>query len=292
MDYYCEIEKVIDYIEQNIKNELSIEILSDYMEISKYHFQRLFSSIIGETVSIYIKKRRLTEAAIEIRNSRKNILEIAVEYGFNSHEVFSRAFKSEFGVSPSDFRKNEIEFNKFEKADVVSRKMQVESLGCLIDSEIVELEEKIIIGMECISESFRKSERTTKLWQEFLEATKEMKNLKNPDIHYNVLGSNFLSSSYIIFAGIEAYDCSEISYKIAARKIPAHKYAKFVHKAPMYKSITNLLENTVELIYKSWMPNSQYKLAQLGFEVMVVTNEKFFKRGNKINVIEIYIPVI
>jgi len=104
-DYYNKLQKVLDYIEEHIKEEISLEELSALSFYSTHHFHRIFQSIVGIPVTDYIRKRKLSLAAREIIDTDKNIIDIALDYGFNSHETFSRSFKRIFDITPNAYRK-------------------------------------------------------------------------------------------------------------------------------------------------------------------------------------------
>lgn len=99
------INRAIDYIEDNLTEAISLEGVSAVAGYSLFHFSRLFLELIGETPGDYIRKRRLSEAARELVNSRKSILDIALDYQFQSQEAFSRSFKRFFRASPGTYRK-------------------------------------------------------------------------------------------------------------------------------------------------------------------------------------------
>lgn len=104
-DYFNNLQKTLDYIEEHIKEEISLEQLSALCFYSAHHYHRVFQSVIGIPVADYIKKRKLSVAAGEIIGTDKKIIDIALDYGFNSHETFSRAFKRIFDITPNDYRK-------------------------------------------------------------------------------------------------------------------------------------------------------------------------------------------
>lgn len=106
MDYTQELEKAITYIENNLTNHLDLETIAEQVNISVFHFHRIFKSVVDETIMGYVRKRRLTEALVKLVRSDLRILDVALEYGFESQESFSRAFKSYFGVSPGKARKS------------------------------------------------------------------------------------------------------------------------------------------------------------------------------------------
>ncbi len=105
-EYHIRINKVLEYIENNLGSELSLDTLSKVACFSSYHFHRLFHSLTGETLAGYIKKRRLLAAANRLYYSPSpSISDIAYEFGFSSQSDFSRSFKAFFKSSPSDFYK-------------------------------------------------------------------------------------------------------------------------------------------------------------------------------------------
>lgn len=102
------VQKSLTIIEKQLPEKTDISQLAADACFSKYHYQRLFHKIVGEPVMEYVKKRRLSLAALEIRESSRSILEIALKYGYQSHESFTRAFKAFHGVTPSECRKYDV----------------------------------------------------------------------------------------------------------------------------------------------------------------------------------------
>lgn len=125
------IYRSISFIESRLADELTIDELAGQSFFSKTHYQRLFREIVGEPVMEYIKKRRLQQAGQSLLACRDSVLEIALRYGYDSHEGFSRAFKAYFGVSPVKFRKGIIlkeEFRMLSKellGSIKSRKTEI-----------------------------------------------------------------------------------------------------------------------------------------------------------------------
>jgi AraC-like DNA-binding protein len=99
------IIRSIEIIENRIYEKLTADCIASSVFVSKYHYQRLFQSIMGESVMNYVKKRKLTIAGKELAESDTTILDIALKYGYSSHEAFTRAFKAYMGVTPVDYRR-------------------------------------------------------------------------------------------------------------------------------------------------------------------------------------------
>ncbi len=104
-EYQYRINRVIDYIDEHLGEELDLETLAGVASFSKYHFHRIFSALQGETLGGYIQRLRLEKAAALISQEKgQSITEIAYDLNFSSPAVFSRAFRGHFGVSPRDWR--------------------------------------------------------------------------------------------------------------------------------------------------------------------------------------------
>jgi AraC family transcriptional regulator len=99
------ISRAIDFIEQNLREEIVLADVAEAAFYSLFHFCRMFNSIVHHTPYDYLMRRRLSESARELIHTKKKIIEIAFEYEFNSPETYTRAFKRMFGMQPSQWRK-------------------------------------------------------------------------------------------------------------------------------------------------------------------------------------------
>ncbi|MBN2411526.1 AraC family transcriptional regulator [candidate division KSB1 bacterium] len=104
-EYISRINRVIDYIESNIDKELTLENLAGVANFSRFHFHRIFQSMVGETLNHFIQRIRLEKAALQlIQNPKKSITEIAFDCGFSGSATFARAFKDFHRMSASEWR--------------------------------------------------------------------------------------------------------------------------------------------------------------------------------------------
>lgn len=103
--YVGMIRKSIDYIERHMTKRITVEELSKQAVFSSAHFYRIFNTMVGFTVADYTRRRRLTRAALDLVHTDKRIIDIALEYRFQSQEAFTRAFKKMFAMAPGEYRK-------------------------------------------------------------------------------------------------------------------------------------------------------------------------------------------
>ncbi|MEZ9232060.1 GyrI-like domain-containing protein [Vibrio amylolyticus] len=100
-----QLEQALLFIEQNINAKISADQIARYAHLSSFHFQRIFSAYMGESVSQYVLHRRLELAANDLLSKPElGILDIALRAGFETHSAFSRAFRQHFAIAPSQFR--------------------------------------------------------------------------------------------------------------------------------------------------------------------------------------------
>lgn len=105
-EYKSRINHVIDYIEQNLDDNFSLESLAKIANFSKYHFHRIFFALMGETLFNFIQRIRIEKSAFLLSyDPKKSITEIALECGFGSSQAFARSFKNYFHVSATSWRK-------------------------------------------------------------------------------------------------------------------------------------------------------------------------------------------
>lgn len=100
MEWLDRMNKAMNYIELNLAEDISYDQLAQIACCSTYHFQRMFSFITGVPLSEYIRRRRLTIAAFELQTSNAKVIDLAIKYGYESPEAFSRAFKNLHGIAP------------------------------------------------------------------------------------------------------------------------------------------------------------------------------------------------
>lgn len=104
MDILSRLNNAIDYIESHLCDEIDIEEISRIALYNPDGFNRLFSYLTSMTLTEYIRRRRITLSAYELRDTNNRIIDIATKYNFNSSDAFTKAFIKQHGITPSDFR--------------------------------------------------------------------------------------------------------------------------------------------------------------------------------------------
>jgi AraC family transcriptional regulator len=106
------------YIQTHLDEDLSLDVLAARVGFSAFHFHRLFREAIGEAVKEYVRRLRVERAAYRLKISEQTVLQIALDAGFKTHESFTRAFRRQFGITPSEFRDNFLRASRERKKHV------------------------------------------------------------------------------------------------------------------------------------------------------------------------------
>lgn len=115
MNNIYKFNEIINYIEENLTSDISVDEMAKSTFLSVYEFRRVFSFIVGIPIGEYIRNRRLSTAAEDILNGKTNITELALKYGYENSSSFTRAFKAFHSVAPTELLKNNKKIKMYTK---------------------------------------------------------------------------------------------------------------------------------------------------------------------------------
>ena len=163
MNWIESISRAIEYIEKNLEGDLKIEDIASYSYISTIYFQKGFSIICGYGVGEYIKNRRLSMAGYEVLNTDKKIIDIAMKYGYDSPDSFTKAFKRFHGYTPKEVRFNGATIKEFAplKINLVLKG------GYTMEYKIEEKDSFKVVGLKGIFKYENAEREVPKLWKKF-----------------------------------------------------------------------------------------------------------------------------
>ena len=241
MNYIEHIESALVFIENNLKTEVSLADLARAAGYSEYHFLRIFKEVVGLTPGDYIRKRRLSEIAREMENGSRSASEIAYEYGFNSKENFTRAFKAEHRVLPTEHRSSGNSLKLYSRFDT-----NTEVFG--LEPKIITLSDFTLVGY------YSDEEYTSNFWNKY-NCRKLSEKLSGGETtaDYGVCTPN----GY--FIGIKSAAAKGETADAARLFVSGGLYAVFsTPKATQYTFVT-AIHRTWRYILNIWMPKSGYK---------------------------------
>ena len=260
MDWISGIQKAVDYVEEHITMDLDFSEIAKQAYSSSFHFQRVFGILCGFTLGDYIRMRRLTLAGLELAATNTRILDIAVKYGYDTQESFSRAFTRFHGVSPSQAR-NGAGLKSFSRLSV-----KLILAGANVTDYRIEKKE----GFQMIGRPLRvsgkkelTSARISDFWQQCrmdgtIVALSEYiseANIFGGSIAGAGFGKDAPDSNCPYAIGVHYNGIPAVKKDLIVWEVPAHTYAVFPCTGSMPEAFTRLYQQ----IYSEFFPASDYQ---------------------------------
>lgn len=270
-EYVRCIHTVQDYIESNIDSSLSIEELANVAGFSKFHFHRIFKGIVDERLSRYVNRLKL-ERATNLLTYRLDmtITDIAYHFGFTDSAVFSRTFKSYYGVSPSQYRNH----NSKNCKDVSETSQYNECKRVRGDIEIVTVDDINVAYIRHIGTY----EELTIAFPKMIEKLLRYAALQN--YHEFTEDYHLRTSLCITIPNESAVEPSDIGIMV----IPSGKYA-----VGHFEIFEDDYKGAWDFIYGEWLPNSGYKPRD-SYPFEVYKNDPKQHPKHK-HIVDIYVPI-
>lgn len=288
MDSLKNMNAAMCYIENNLTNEINFKEVAKLAYCSEYHFKRMFSFLAGISLSEYIRCRRLTLAAFELKNSDAKVIDVAIKYGYNSPDSFARAFQNLHGITPSEARNSNHSLKAYSP---MTFQLSIQG-GNEMNYRIEEKESFRIIGItKRVPIVFNGvNEEIASMWKSLNpDVIQTLKSLSNMEpIGIISASTNFSEGrmeekgEFDHYIGVATTkDCPE---QFKQLEVAASTWAIFEAVGPF----PDALQNVWGRIYSEWFPSSNYELAE-GPEILwneqKDTSSPNFKS-------EIWIPVL
>jgi len=257
------IKFVINYIEENIKKDLTLEDISDSALLSKYHLHRIFKALTNKSLMGYVRGRKLTHSINDLLYTDLNIVDIAYEYTFKHEQSYIRSFKNMFKISPAKFRREEISLLIIGKLDY--NYIYPVANGMVIEPNFMIKPEFYVIGIkqEFTEEENIKNLTATKVANEFFSQQRyKIKDIKNPNIYIGLvpyIPNCHNKQSYI--PSCEVSNLNIIPKGMVGFKLETHKYAVFKYIGLHTQESLNikLLSEIYDFIFLEWMPKTSFR---------------------------------
>lgn len=264
------IQKVLDYVEDNLAQSHSPDELSKVAALSPFYFQRLFSRLVKRPINEYVKMRRLARACETLEDKSKRILDIALEYGFNSHEYFTKTFKSAFGITPDEYRDNPVHLNQVMKPELLLNYTMIdENVPLITDDIVIEItrrkltvpETYIGISREVSVDQASFGETTGvsgpgQIWDEF-HNQKSCLSCFLPS--GTELGASTMSEesndTFNYFAGALAYNNVPVPTGFTVWQLPVGEYIVCQFEAENFAELrTSAIDKALKYLFETWLP--------------------------------------
>ncbi len=290
MDYFEMIQTVLDYIELNLKSKVALEQISDAACFSPYHFHRIFKAMADESVVEYMRRRRLSEAAKKLIETKERIIDIALEFQFETQESFTRSFKKVYKITPGRYRLNGAILKEFERVKLnVNFLKNVKGVKAMEPKIEVKKEFKVV-GMR--GSTTLKNNVIPQMWTNFFPRMAEIKNRINYDSSYGICECSDMDlpqftdeTPFNELVCVEVKNFNDIPAGMVSKIIPSQKYAVFTHRGPL-----DNLRQTYDYIYKTWLPSSGHEIA-CKMDDFECYDARFKGVDNPGSEFDIYVPI-
>ncbi len=240
--------KAIWYIESHLADALTLDEIAAIGGVSRFHMVRAFAAATGLSVMRYVRARRLSEAARALAGGAPDILNLALEADYGSHEAFTRAFRDHFGVTPEAVR----------AASCVDKLRLQEPI--MMDSTLTEslqaprFETGKAMLVAGVGERYNHANGGTAdipgQWQRYHQKVDEIPD-RVGNVAYGVCCNGDDSGNFDYIAGVEVSDFSNLPREFSRVRIPEQKYAVFTHSEHI-----STIRRTVNTIWNHWLPES------------------------------------
>lgn len=294
MNYSDVISQCIEFIEENINSELTPDLIANKCGYSTFHFCRIFNICQGMTLMDYVKKRRLSLAATKLFDGNR-IIDVALEYGFDTHNGFSKAFKKEYGFTPSQYIKR--------MEDYYFNKESVYKIGGYIMNPVIVSKPAFKVAGYGIQTNISNGNFTKDIasfWSNYSGENLERKmyEILKPNKHGEVgvfIPSDDKNGDAIYLMGVIVNDFESVSEDMITIEIPEATYAVFTtppvdtSNDSSQNDFAKTIKATWKYIFEDWFNKSDYVFDEDKIDFEFYDERCHFRKDT---VMDIYVPVL
>jgi AraC family transcriptional regulator len=259
-DLYTLIKMLINYIEDNIEDKLTLELLSNEIGLSKFHFIRVFKNLTNITIMDYVRSRKLASSLKGLLTTDMRIIDIANQYNFEHEQTYIRAFRNEYGITPSKFRKNHTAVEIIDKINMdVCTKFES---GILFNAQFVVRPSFSVIGIKNTLFNDGNVTAAANVGMDFFfNHRHKIKNAINPNTYIGLTRFVDISANYDYYMpSIQVSNLDNIPEGMTGDTVPSRKYATFryIGNHPVEEISYFTLSALFNYIDTTWKVNTNY----------------------------------
>jgi AraC family transcriptional regulator len=244
-------QKALWYIESHLARPLTLDEISAMAGISRFHMVRAFAAATGFSVMRYVRARRLTEAARTLAAGAPDILQVALDADYGSHEAFTRAFRDHFGVTPETVRATTCLATLKLQEPIL---MESTAFDTIAPPRFETGKAMLVAGLgERIS--FDNGAGIPALWNRFHQHVHDLPG-RIGQVAYGVCTNGDDTGYFDYIAAVEVADFSDLPRDFSRVRIPEQRYAVFSHTDHI-----STIRRTISAVWNHWLPSSGHKLA-------------------------------
>ena len=245
------VRQALWFVESHFAESIELEDVAQACGVSRHHLTRAFGAAVGLSVMRYVRRRRLSLAARALAGGAPDILSIALEAGYDSHEAFTRAFRDQFGTTPEQVRAA----GCVHHLDLLEPiRMNTATPAELLPPRFEDGPTLLIAGL-CERYSAQTMAKVPGQWQRFGPHIGAIPG-QIGNVAYGVICNGDGEGNIDYIAGVEVKDFDDLSPEFDRIRIPAHRYAVFTHAG-----YVSTIQQTWNAIWSQWLPNSGLQAA-------------------------------
>ena len=265
-------------IDRNLTGELSLGRVAEFCGVSRYHLAHAFGESTGMPVMEYVRRRRLTEAADNLANGADNILDLALEHGYASHEAFSRAFRAQFGMTPEEVRRKATTDGLPVQKPLKTGQVAVPAIKA---DRVVDLPRMLFVGLlEHVL--FSQMQTIASQWQRFMPRYGEIDDKAHP-IPVGISTNLDDEGNFDYVCALEVKRSISVPKGMVQLAVPAQTYAVFRHSRHVSE-----IGQTYGAIWNEWLPPQGRSIAD---GASIERHLETFDTNTGFGGVEIYIPI-
>jgi AraC family transcriptional regulator len=214
--------KALWYIESHLSGDLSLEVIADAVGVSRFHLSRAFGTTVGSSLAAYVRGRRLSEAAQALAGGAPDILAVALDSGYGSHEAFTRAFRQQFGITPEQLR----ERSTTEGVALMGpTRIDDKTSTPIAPARVVREDALLIFGL---GQRYRSNAGIPLQWDRFVPYLGTIRNQIGSET-YGVICNPDDTGSYEYISGVRVSEFPDDPAEFSRLRIAPQTYAVFEH---------------------------------------------------------------
>lgn len=281
VDWAGTIERALVYMEDHITEELTVGRIAGEVNISAFYFQKGFAMLCGYTIGEYIRMRRLSLAGSELLASDSKVIDVALKYGYDSPDSFTKAFTRFHGSTPTDVRRGGASVKSFAPLHI---NLSLDG-GTVMEYRIENKPALKVMGVSRMFSYESANSDIPKYWNEVYVCSEE----KPVTGTYGICFDEEMSGNQFRYMIADDWNEAEAAGKeLEVYEIPAHKWAIF----PCRGAMPLPLQEVNRRIFAEWLPANRYEIAE-GYNIEYYSNPADFEGGTQDPeyYAEVWIPV-
>jgi AraC family transcriptional regulator len=247
------VRKALWFVEGRFAADTPLDAVAAACGVSRFHLSRVFAIATGQPVTRYMRGRRLTEAARSLAGGAPDILEVALDAGYGSHEAFTRAFRDQFGTTPEAVRAQ----RRIDTLTLVEAIKMDETLIANLAPPSIEMGKQLLVAGLGGRYTFETSKNIPALWQKFQPHLSHVPGqVRAKGVTFGV-SYNMDDTGFDYMASVEVSGFDALPADFSRLRIAPQRYAVFTHKEHI-----STIRSVIMTIWNKWLPESEYRAAE------------------------------